>query len=145
MLIKTLTTFYPLIASLLSMLTSQLMKTIFMLRSNKKIKLSALTRSGGMPSSHSAMITSISLSIGLKDGFDSSYFFLSVILCFIVIYDARGIRHTVGKHAKILNQTVLLDTHKKTNEFIGHNLIEIMVGIFIGTIISVGMYHLINI
>ncbi|MEK9726933.1 MAG: divergent PAP2 family protein [Candidatus Margulisiibacteriota bacterium] len=143
-MINIIDTFYPLIASILAMLASQFIKLILMLLSNKRFDFSTLTRSGGMPSSHSAMITAVSLSIGLKDGFDSSYFFLSVILSFIVIYDARGIRHTVGEHAKFLNKTILSDSPNRLNEYVGHNLPEIIVGISIGLIMSFGMYHLIN-
>ncbi|MEC8677512.1 MAG: divergent PAP2 family protein [Candidatus Margulisiibacteriota bacterium] len=144
MSISILTTYYPLIASITAMLVSQSIKLLLMALSKKPIYLAALSRSGGMPSSHSALITSITLCMGLKEGFDSNYFFISVILSFIVIYDARGIRHTVGQHAKLLN-TVNKSNTKKLNESVGHTLPEIIVGICLGAIISFGMYHLINI
>ncbi len=145
MLIKNLSVFYPLISSILSMLVSQLVKSILIILAGKKIKSAALLRSGGMPSSHSALITAVTVSMGLKEGFNSNLFFICVIFSLIVIYDARGIRHTVGKHAKLLNKTVLIENPKKLNEYIGHTLPEIIVGISIGLIISFGMYHLIKI
>jgi acid phosphatase family membrane protein YuiD len=135
--------YYPLIASLLSMIISQTIKLILMAISKKKINLESLTRSGGMPSSHSALITSITLSIGLQNGFDSSHFFVSLALSMVVIYDARGIRHTVGKHAKLLNET-LTNRQKKLNEHIGHTLPEIIAGICLGIIVSLAMFNLKN-
>ena len=143
MSISFLTTYYPLIASITAMLVSQSIKLLLMVLSKKPVYLAALSRSGGMPSSHSALITSITLCMGLKEGFDSNYFFISIILSFIVIYDARGIRHTVGQHAKLLN--TINQSTKKLNESVGHTLPEIIVGICLGAIISFGMYHLINI
>ena len=97
-----------------------------------------------MPSSHSALITAITLSIGIENGFDSSHFFLSIALSLVVIYDARGIRHTVGKHAKILNQQ-LSASEQKLNEDIGHTLPEIIAGICLGIIISLAMFNMNNI
>ena len=144
MLNNLLFNYFPLIASLSSMVISQIVKLIIMLLTGKKLNFVSLTRSGGMPSSHSALITAITLSIGLKNGFSSSHFFLSVVLSLVVIYDARGIRHTVGKHAKLLNDTVLNSTDKKLNEHVGHTFPEIIAGISIGIIISLAMYNVIN-
>ena len=145
MLNQLLTTYFPLVTSILTMLISQSIKMLLMLVSENQIKWGALSRSGGMPSSHSALITAITLCTGLKEGFDSSYFFICVVLSLIVIYDARGIRHSVGKHARILNRSILENDNVKLNEHIGHTLPEIIVGISLGLIISFAMYHLINI
>ena len=111
-----------------------------MLIQNKKIKFASFTRTGGMPSSHSALITAISLSIGLSQGFDSTGFFIAFVLSIVVIYDARGIRYTVGKHAKLLNQTILKDDKFELNEHIGHSLPEIIVGIVLGASITIYLY-----
>jgi len=145
MIAEFLTNYFSLITALLAMIISQLIKLCLMLLSQKPVKLASLSRSGGMPSSHSALITSITLCMGLTQGFDSNYFFITVVLSLIVIYDARGIRHTVGKHAKTLNESVLEKSTNKLPENIGHTLPEIIVGISLGIIITLGMYHLINI
>jgi acid phosphatase family membrane protein YuiD len=144
MVIDILDNFFPLIASISAMVLSQTIKLIIMLLSGNKVNLVSLTRSGGMPSSHSALITAITLSIGLKNGVNSSHFFLAVALSLVVIYDARGIRHTVGKHAKILNQNVLHHRDPKLNEHTGHTFPEIIAGICIGIIISLAMYNMIG-
>ena len=141
--ISFLATYYPLIASITAMLVSQSIKLLLMILSKRPVYFAALSRSGGMPSSHSALITSITLCMGLKKGL-IQIIFISIILSFIVIYDARGIRHTVGNHAKLLNSMQQSST-KKLNESVGHTLPEIIVGICLGAIISFGMYHLINI
>ena len=143
--IETIHTFFPLIASLSAMGLSQTIKCIIMMIRQQKMDMTTLTRSGGMPSSHSALITAITLSIGLKDGFHSSYFFLAIAFSLVVIYDARGIRHTVGKHATLLNQTLMSSSSKKLNESIGHTLPEIIAGISIGIIISLGLYNMLNV
>ena len=144
MLISVLDNFFPLIASILSMVISQAIKLITMILTGRKLNIMSLTRSGGMPSSHSALITAITLSIGLKNGFNSSHFFLAVALSLVVIYDARGIRHTVGKHARILNQTILTDGATQLNEQTGHTFPEIIAGISIGIIISLALYNVIH-
>ena len=56
--------------------------------------------SGGMPSSHSALVTSMMLAIGLFEGFNTSLFALSVTLAMIVVYDAAGVRREAGRHAE---------------------------------------------
>lgn len=144
MFINILDNFFPLIASIAAMIISQAIKLIIMLLTGKKVNFVSLTRSGGMPSSHSALITAITLSIGLKNGVNSSHFFLAVVLSLVVIYDARGIRHTVGKHAKILNQNVLHHGEPTLNEHTGHTFPEIIAGICIGIIISLAMYNMIS-
>jgi uncharacterized protein len=133
--------YYPLIASITSMVSSQTIKLGIMLYKREPIKLAALTRSGGMPSSHSALITSIAASIGLSSGFHSTEFFIATVLSFVVIYDARGIRHAVGTHAKALN--TLQPTQKPLNEEVGHTLPEIIIGIAIGLAVSLSMYQFI--
>ncbi len=136
--------YFPLIASFSAMITSQSIKLFIMLIKNRRIKWSSLSRSGGMPSSHSALITGMTLSIGLKEGLNSSYFFIAVIMSFIVIYDARGIRHAVGKHAKIINSKVSLSDEIKLNESVGHTLPEIVVGVCLGAIVTLTVYKMVT-
>lgn len=143
MLVEIITRFYPLIAAITAMLTSQIIKIILTKRSSQKS--AALTQAGGMPSSHSALITAATLSIGLNDGFNSSIFFISVVLSLVVIYDARGIRHTVGKHAKLLNKELSISKSNKLDEQVGHTLPEISVGIGIGLMIAFFMYQIVKV
>ncbi len=100
---------------------------------------SLLLRAGGMPSSHSALVTASAHGIGLFVGFDSALFALSVALALIVIYDATGIRRQAGKHATIINAMVqdILEGHalrsqEKLREVLGHSPIEALVGFLLG-------------
>ena len=100
---------------------------------------SLLLRAGGMPSSHSALVTAGAHGIGLFVGFDSTLCALSVALALIVIYDATGIRRQAGKHATIINAMVqdILEGHalrsqEKLREVLGHSPIEALVGFLLG-------------
>ena len=98
-----------------------------------------LLRAGGMPSSHSALVTATAHGIGLFMGFDSASFALAVALAMIVIYDATGIRRQAGKHAMIINAMVkdILEGHalrsqEQLREVLGHSPAEALVGFLLG-------------
>jgi len=110
---------------------------------------SLLLRAGGMPSSHSALVTASAHGIGLFVGFDSALFALSVALALIVIYDATGIRRQAGKHATIINAMVqdILEGHallsqEKLREVLGHSPIEALVGFLLGLGTAQLVYYL---
>jgi len=94
--------------------------------------------SGGMPSSHSALVTSVMLSIGLFYGFDSPLFALAVALAMIVVYDAAGVRREAGPHAEKINALIneLFSGHpiseKQLKEVIGHTPAQVIIGVFLG-------------
>lgn len=98
--------------------------------------------SGGMPSSHSALVTSVMLSIGLLYGFDTPLFALAVTLAMIVVYDAAGVRREAGRHAEKIN--VLINeffsgqpiSDKQLKEVIGHTPAQVVAGVFMGIAIS---------
>ena len=98
--------------------------------------------SGGMPSSHAALITSTALAAGLYEGFDSTYFGIAIAMAFVVIYDAVGVRRQSGIHAQRIN--VLFDElmHKHTlnqndlREVLGHTPLEVIGGILLGLIVA---------
>ena len=98
--------------------------------------------SGGMPSAHTATIVSASTAIGIVEGWSSSIYALSLIMAFIVMYDASGVRRSVGKQAKWLND-IIFDFYKhkhleeeKLKELIGHKPTEVVVGAILGIIIA---------
>jgi uncharacterized protein len=101
-----------------------------------------LLRAGGMPSSHTALITSITHSIGLYIGFGSALYALSFVLAMIVIYDATGIRRQAGKHAAIIN-TIISDLahghplrQEELREVLGHTPLEAITGMLFGLAIA---------
>jgi acid phosphatase family membrane protein YuiD len=99
-----------------------------------------LFSTGGMPSSHSALVTSLATATGIQYGFSSGYFAIAAVLALIVMYDARGVRKESGQHARILNQIVreLMSGHPITEselkELLGHTTIEVFVGAIVGII-----------
>lgn len=98
---------------------------------------------GGMPSAHSATVTSLVISSAWQFGFGSFQFAISVLLATIVMSDATGVRFETGKQAKIINQIVLElfsgkgDTTANLKELIGHTPFQVFVGAVLGVIVPV--------
>ena len=107
----------------------------------KKINWKRIIGSGGMPSSHTACITSLATSIGMTEGFGSPLFALASVFAFIVMYDAAGVRRAAGKQARILNQMMEEDKNinyqEKLVELLGHTPVEVFVGAVVG--IGIGL------
>ncbi|MBW7882455.1 MAG: divergent PAP2 family protein [Caldilineaceae bacterium] len=99
-----------------------------------------LSQAGGMPSSHSAMVTSLATVIGYQYGLDSALFAITVVLAAIVMYDARGVRQESGKQARVINQILQTFfsghplTEAELKELIGHTTIQVVVGGIIGIV-----------
>lgn len=89
-----------------SWFSAQILKTIFTLIATKKLDLERLVGSGGMPSSHSALVISVAIGMATKMGFDSPEFGLSLAFAAVVMYDAMGVRRAAGEQAKVLNKMI---------------------------------------
>ena len=104
---------------------------------------SLLFSSGGMPSSHSALVTGTAVGIGIAEGFNSPMFALALVLAVVVIYDAIGVRRQAGDHARVLNLMIdeLLTGHplaeKELKEMLGHTPREVVGGIALGIVMSI--------
>lgn len=120
----------------------QLFKVIWDLVVTHKFDFKRILGAGGMPSSHSAVVTSLATMIGKTQGFTSPIFALSVIFAFIVMYDAAGVRRAAGKQAKLLNK--LIETPGLTNievqerlvEVLGHTPTQVIVGAIVGIVVG---------
>ena len=124
--------------SLIACLTAQLLKIIFNLVLKRELRFGIIFETGGMPSSHSALITGVTSGIGLDLGFDSSTFALSVCISLIVMYDASGIRKSSGLQAAQINKiSKELDNKSliKLKETLGHTKPEVIVGAIIGPLV----------
>ena len=126
-----------LIIPIIAWATVQLFKFITDTIKNKKINFKRLVETGGMPSSHSATVTSLMTSIGIAEGFNSTIFAVSFVFSVIVMYDAAGVRRAAGKQATILNQLinskqVYVDTNEKLKELLGHTPFQVFVGAIYG-------------
>ncbi len=129
-------------------LTAQVLKTIINYAINKKWEKERLIGSGGMPSSHSAVVCALSVATLRVCGFESTEFAISAALASVVMYDAMNVRHAAGQQAKILNKLVEewidkinenlhLESNKKLKELLGHTPFEVLGGAIVGTIIGV--------
>ncbi len=132
-----------LLAAFLAWAIAQVSKTILDLFRQRKLILSRLVSSGGMPSSHSALVTGLATSTGRVMGVGSAAFAIAVVVASIVMYDAAGVRRAVSIQARILNQ--MIDeafqgspmAEKRLRELIGHTPIQVFVGALLG--ICVGL------
>jgi acid phosphatase family membrane protein YuiD len=107
-----------------------------------------LLRSGGMPSSHSALLAGVTHAIGLYEGFGTPLFALGVAISMIVIYDATGIRRQAGKHAEIINKMILDLAHghplheESLLEVLGHTPLEAAGGLLLGLVVAQTLWFL---
>jgi len=101
---------------------------------------------GGMPSSHSCLVTSTALAVGLHTGFDNPLFAVAVAFAMVVVYDATGVRRQAGMQAQKINILVeeLLKGHpineEHLREVIGHTPLEAMGGVLLGLVVAVGLW-----
>jgi uncharacterized protein len=103
---------------------------------------------GGMPSSHSALVTSTAAAVGLHYGFDNPLFGVAVAIAMIVVYDATGIRRQAGMQAQKINVLVeeLLQGHpisqEHLREVLGHTPLEALGGVLLGMAVALGLWLL---
>ena len=120
----------------------QAFKVVWDLAKTRKFNFKRILGAGGMPSSHSAVVTSIATMIAKTDGPTSTTFALSVVFACIVMYDAAGVRRAAGKQAKILNKIVEtpgltnIQVHERLVEVLGHTPTQVFVGAVIGIIVG---------
>jgi hypothetical protein len=101
-----------------------------------------LLQTGGMPSSHAALVVGITHGVGLAAGFDSPTFALGFMMCMVVLYDAAGIRRQAGLHAELINAMIddLATGHRLKNEqlkeVLGHSPLEVFAGILLGLLVA---------
>ncbi len=139
--IKDLVLNFPLICAGSGWIIAQLLKVltgVFKERTFNVIDL--LFGTGGMPSSHTAAVTSLSVACGLSQGFSSATFAVSCLLTLIVMRDATGVRREAGEQAKVLNRIVQDlfastdhdDINRNLKELVGHTPLQVFVGFLVG-------------
>lgn len=120
----------------------QLFKFIYDLVKSKKFNFKRLMQAGGMPSSHSGVVISLTTMIGKNVGINSPLFAVALIFSFMVMYDAAGVRRAAGKQAKLLNKIVetpgltSLQVSERLVEVLGHTPVQVIVGAAIGVIVG---------
>jgi hypothetical protein len=129
---------------------AQLSKLVIELVVHRRWNPRVLVETGGMPSSHSALLTGTAAGIGWRQGFEGELFALAATLCFVVLYDAAGVRRAAGLTAQRVNGLPdgLWDTHpdpanpeaapqlKPLKENLGHTRLEVLIGALMGPAVA---------
>ncbi len=140
---------HVLISALIGWLLAQILKVPFEFIRTREWNWALLLSAGGMPSSHSALMVSTTIAIGLHLGFDNDLFALAVAITMIVLYDAAGVRREAGIHAQKINILIneLLAGHpvsdKQLREVLGHTPLEVTGGTILGIIVPFAYWMLI--
>ncbi len=120
----------------------QLFKLIYDLVTTKKFNFKRIMGAGGMPSSHSAVVTGLATLIGKNEGVNTPIFAIAVIVAFVVMYDACGVRRAAGKQAALLNKLVEtpgltgVQVSERLVEVLGHTPTQVFVGALIGLLVG---------
>ncbi len=132
-----------LLVALLACLCAQVIKLVVNWFTNRPLLLRALVSTGGMPSSHAALVSALATGVGIKVGWSSAEFAIATTLAIIVMYDAAGVRQAAGKQARILNQIIdeLFQEHPEFNEdrlkeLLGHTPFQVIMGLVLGVLIA---------
>ncbi|MDR2135079.1 MAG: divergent PAP2 family protein [Treponema sp.] len=141
------------LASVTSFLSAQLIKTVIMLfrfrkRSARDVVETLVWRTGGMPSSHVALVSSMAASTAFAEGIGSNLFQISFWFALVVIRDALGVRRSSGLQARLLNVLGKQVSEYTKGEFHplkevhGHTPLEVAVGCFLGLFIAIAFASL---
>lgn len=126
--------------AVLASTAAQVLKVLLILLLERRWRPAAFMETGGMPSSHSAMVTALSTGVALTQGLGSPLFAVSAVFALIVMYDATGVRHSSGMQARLLNE--LVDELRAVvregfaplplRVLLGHTYLEVLIGTLIG-------------
>lgn len=127
---------YPIAIPFIAILLAEVAKAIIdFVRQRGKIRF---INPGGMPSGHSAFVSSLVVVVATREGIGSTAFMLSAVVALIVMYDAVTLRNQAGLHAKVLNA---LAKGADLEESLGHTLPEVVVGAVFGALIAFGLLN----
>lgn len=121
----------------------QTFKVIYDLVTTKKFNFKRIMGAGGMPSSHSAVVTGLATLVGKYEGVNTPIFAIALILAMVVMYDACGVRRAAGKQASLLNKIIQtpgltgVEVSERLVEVLGHTPIQVFVGALIGILVGI--------
>lgn len=132
-----------LLCAVLSWFIAQVLKIPTCLITEKRLDWKRIMGSGGMPSSHTSFVVSLTIMVGATEGFGSSLFAMCFTLAAIVMYDATGVRRETGTQAVVINEIlrkVLIEgkpiSEDNLKELVGHKPIEVAAGFVLGVIVA---------
>jgi acid phosphatase family membrane protein YuiD len=129
-------------ASALAWVIAQILKFFLELLFRRRINFRMLTTMGGMPSSHSAAVSSLATGVAVAEGLGTPIFALALWFAIVTMYDAAGIRRAASIQARIVNQIIeeLFQGHPisdvKLRELLGHTPIEVIAGMALGIVVA---------
>ena len=135
------------LASLASGMFAQLLKIFFGYAKTRQFRLERIVDTGGMPSSHTALVTTMTIGVALESGIASSLFSITLIISLYIIFEAAGLRQEVGKQARVINELIdgMLETHHldrgRLKELVGHTWGEVMGGFLVGLLVAFIAYR----
>ena len=135
------------LASLISGIFAQLLKVVVGVRETGRLRFDRLFDTGGMPSSHTALVTTLTIGVALHNGITSAVFSITLIFSMYIVFEAAGLRQEVGKQARVLNELVddLLASHhinpSRLKELVGHTWWEVTVGFVVGLLVAAIAYR----
>jgi acid phosphatase family membrane protein YuiD len=131
-----------LLAPLVAWAIAQAAKVILTSMRQRRLNLRVLAETGGMPSSHAAIVMGMTTAVGKYAGVSSASFAIALIFSFVVMYDAAGLRRAAGRQAAILNRLVEDLVHmrgmqeQRLRELLGHTPVEVLVGALLGIVVG---------
>jgi acid phosphatase family membrane protein YuiD len=141
---------HVLLTGLASWILAQALKIPIDLIQSRHWNWALFFAAGGMPSSHSALVTSTAMAVGLHAGFDNPLFGVATAMAMVVVYDATGIRRQAGMQAQKINILVeeLLQGHpisqEHLREVLGHTPLEALGGVLLGLVVAVGLWLILH-
>jgi acid phosphatase family membrane protein YuiD len=135
------------VAALAAGLAAQALKVVVDLVRTRRLNLLRFFDNGGMPSSHTALVTTLTIGIGLYAGVGSSLFAVTLLFSLYFMFEAAGLRQEVGNQARVLNDLVdeIRHTHhvdpKRLKELVGHTWGEVAAGLLFGLLVSALAYR----
>jgi uncharacterized protein len=129
-----------LLTALVATSAAQILKVMLVIVTERRLALGRLLETGGMPSSHTAAVTALATSLGLRFGWGSPQFAIAAVFGSIVMYDATGIRRAAGVQAELINDLVQELAHLFDEGFqpqalktlLGHTYPQVLVGALVG-------------
>jgi acid phosphatase family membrane protein YuiD len=131
-----------LLAPLVAWAIAQAAKVILTSVRQRRLNLRVLAETGGMPSSHAAIVMGMTTAVGKYAGVTSAVFAIALIFSFVVMYDAAGLRRAAGRQAAILNRLVEDLVHmrgmqeQRLRELLGHTPVEVLIGAVLGIVVG---------
>ena len=137
-----------LLTTLMAWVIAQSLKVVLGVSREKRFDFRWFVGTGGMPSSHAAVVSALTTAVGLHTGFSSPSFYIALVFTIVVLFDAQGVRRSSGKQAEILNR-ILDDIYwkkkiqeERLRELVGHTPIEVFAGTILGIFVALIFFGL---